>query len=430
MAFIRMENLDLKDKRLLIREDLNVPLQSGSFSAESFNGHNDAKLRAALPTLKLAMKTGAKTLVLTHLGRPKEGQWSSEFSVEQLVSPLSDLLNHPVRFEKDWLNGVNIESGEIVLCENVRFNVGETSNDETLSKRMASLCDIFVMDAFASAHRAHASTVGVAEYAKVSCAGPLLVKEIEALDSIIQAPKRPLLAIVGGAKVSTKLEVLTSLINQVDQLIVGGGIANTFFAALGCSVGSSLYEAELVSKTLELISYAKKKGVEIILPSDVVVGNEISNKSKSRIVSMCINNINNSLDNTFTIDSGNRSNVSVKSEINGNEMILDIGPETSQAYHQIIMNAKTILWNGPVGVFEIDQFAAGTKSLSLSIAASSAFSVAGGGETLAAIDKFGVTDKISYISTGGGAFLEYIEGKSLPAILMLEKKGLNKIYYN
>lgn len=390
MTFLKMQDLPLNQKRLLIRADLNVPMEKGKIQ-------NDARIKASLPTLQLALKQQAGVLLISHLGRPKEGVFNPEFSLKPIGVHLSELLKQPVRFETDWLSGVSIKPGEIVLGENVRFNVGEEENDPILSKKMAELCDIFVMDAFGTAHRAQASTVGVAEFAPLACAGLLLSKELEALGKIFQNPKHPLVAIVGGAKVSSKLSILKSLLKHVDTLIVGGGIANTFLKAKGMFIGDSLYEENLVHAAAQLLEQASIEGKSILIPEDVVVAKEISEHAATAIKSI--------------------------SEITQGEKILDVGPLTSRHYAEFIQSAKTIVWNGPLGVFEYQPFAEGTRHLANAIAASTAFSVAGGGETLAAIDAFKVHDKISYISTGGGAFLEYLEGKTLPALRVLEKKA-------
>lgn len=382
------KDINSKDKRVLIREDLNVPLDD--------NGQitSDARIQAALPTLKLALKNGAAVMVMSHMGRPTEGVYDVKFSLQPVADRLSQLLGQPVPLIKDWIDGVSIAPGEIVLLENVRFLAGETADDENLAKKMAGLCDIFVMDAFATAHRAQASTHGVAKYAPMACAGPLLSAELAALGNALLAPARPLLAVVGGSKVSTKLVVLETLVNKVDQLIVGGGIANTFLAASGYNVGKSLYEPDLLEKAKMLIAQAKAKGGAIPIPVDVVVAKEFSANSPASVKSV--------------------------QDVEDDDMILDIGPETAKIYHALIAKAKTIVWNGPVGVFEMDAFAAGTKALASVIAESNAFSIAGGGDTLAAIDKYGISGKISYISTGGGAFLEFLEGKTLPAVAILE----------
>lgn len=390
---IRMDQINLQNKRVLIRADLNVPMQNGKILDET-------RLIAELPTLKQALKAEACVLLISHLGRPKEGHYSEEFSLQPIANRLSELLNKPVRFEKEWLNSnFTLSPGEIVLCENVRFNVGEESNDETLAKRMAALCDIFIMDAFATAHRVQASTVGVAKFAPIAAAGPLLSKEIEALSKVLGSPQKPLVAIVGGAKVSSKLLVLKSLIQKVDTLIVGGGIANTFLVAEGYSMGDSLFEPDLVATARELLKLAKDRGVTIVVPIDGIVAKEISENAEKRITDF--------------------------SDIQPTEKILDVGPKTSERYDALLKNAGTILWNGPVGVFELEAFGEGTKQLAKAIANAKAFSIAGGGETVAAIEKYRVSKKISYISTGGGAFLEMLEGKTLPAVAILEERAKN-----
>lgn len=390
MPIIKMTDLDLHNKRVLIREDLNVPIQDGKITSNT-------RIEAVIPTLQIALRQRAKVMILSHLGRPMEGKNDNEFSLALVAKRLEELLGQPVRLIKHWLDGINLEPGEIVLCENVRFLVGENKNDSTLAKKMAALCDVFVMDAFATAHRAQASTYGVAEYAPIVCAGPLLVAELEALAKVLQNPARPMIAIVGGSKVSTKIEILTTLIDRVNQLIVGGGIANTFIAACGLPVGKSLYEPEFIPEAKRLITLAKERGSEIPIPTDVVVA-----KTLAKDAVAILKNVD---------------------EVAADEMILDIGPETAARFAEILKQAGTILWNGPVGVFEYDAFEQGTKALAKAIAASKAFSIAGGGDTLAAIDKYGVVDKISYISTGGGAFLEFLEGKKLPAVEILEKRG-------
>lgn len=383
-----LRDIDLNNKRVMIREDFNVPIEDDKIT-------NDRRIQASLPTIQYALQNNAKVILLSHLGRPKEGEYDSKLSLQPVAEHLSKLLNKPVRFEKNWLDGFEINSGEIVLCENVRFNQGEKKNSPELAKKIAKLCDIFVMDAFGTAHRAEASTVGVAEYAPIACAGPLLVAEVNALSAALQNPKRPLVAIVGGSKVSTKLEVLEQLINKVDQLIVGGGIANTFIAAAGHNVGKSLYEPDLIPQAKKLMEIAKSRGATIPLPVDVVVAKEFSKNA--------------------------RAEIKLLKDIADDDMILDIGPNTVVEFKIFIAAAKTIIWNGPIGVFEIEQFAKGTEALANAIAESHAHTIAGGGDTLAAIDKYNIADKISYISTGGGAFLEYIEGKKLPAIEILEK---------
>lgn len=382
----RMEELELLGQRVLIREDLNVPIKDGVVSS-------DARIRAALPTIQRALAAGAKVILMSHLGRPVEGEFDPQFSLEPVAQHLRALLGVPVRLVADWEAGVAVEAGEVVLLENVRFNVGEKSDDEALAKAYAALCDVFVMDAFGTAHRAQASTHGVARFAKQACAGPLLAGELDALEKALANPARPMVAIVGGSKVSTKLEVLDSLSEKVDQLIVGGGIANTFLAAAGHPVGQSLCEHDLLDE-------ARRIGAKthIPLPTDVVTAGEFAEHATPR---------------TSAVD-----------EVGDSDMILDIGPESAAAMAALLKDAGTILWNGPVGVFEFDSFAGGTEALAKAIADSVAFSLAGGGDTLAAIDKFGIADKVSYISTGGGAFLEYVEGKVLPAVAVLEERAL------
>ncbi|MCK0715348.1 phosphoglycerate kinase [Chromohalobacter sarecensis] len=379
----KMTDLDLAGKRVLIREDLNVPIKGDQVTS-------DARLRACLPTIQAALDAGARVMLMSHLGRPTEGEPADEFSLAPVATHLGKLLNREVRLEKDYLDGsVEIADGEVVLLENVRYNSGEKKDDETLAKTYAALCDVFVMDAFGTAHRAQASTHGVARFAPLACAGPLLSGELDALEKALATPARPMLAIVGGSKVSTKLEVLTALSEKCDQLIVGGGIANTFIAAAGYNVGKSLHEADLVDQAKTLMAK-----VDIPLPSDVVVATEFSEQAEATVKPL--------------------------DQIADDDMILDIGPDTAKRFAALLDNAGTILWNGPVGVFEIDQFGKGTETLARAIAASPAFSIAGGGDTLAAIDKYGVADDVSYISTGGGAFLEYVEGKQLPAVAALE----------
>ncbi|MCW4630143.1 MULTISPECIES: phosphoglycerate kinase [Marinomonas] len=387
MTVINMKDLDLTNKRVLIREDLNVPVKDGKVTS-------DARIRAALPTIKLALAAGAKVMVMSHLGRPTEGQYEEEFSLQPVATHLSDLLGQDVPLVKDWLDGVEVESGQLVLVENVRFNLGEKKDDETLSKKMAALCDVFVMDAFGTAHRAHASTHGVAKYAPVACAGPLLAAELEALGKALDNPARPLVAVVGGSKVSTKLTVLESLSKVCDQLIVGGGISNTFVAARGYNVGKSLHEKDLIPQAQKLMA-----DLDIPELTDVRVGTEFSETAVATIKPV--------------------------DQVADNEEIMDLGPDSAQVLADILKNAKTILWNGPCGVFEFDNFSKGTEVIAQAIADSDAFSVAGGGDTLAAIDKYGLADKISYISTGGGAFLEFVEGKVLPAVAMLESRAQN-----
>ena len=385
-----MSGLDLRDKRVLIREDLNVPIQDGAVSS-------DARIRAALPTIQAALSAKARVLVMSHLGRPDEGRYSEEFSLAPVARRLSELLGMPVALKKDWLEGVEVAPGEIVLLENVRFNTGEKKDSDELSKRMAALCDVYVMDAFGTAHRAEASTHGVAKYAPIACAGPLLVNELSALEKALEKPARPLLAIVAGSKVSTKLTVLESLLTKVDQLVVGGGITNTFLASLGFNVGKSLYEPAMLDICKRLLEQSQKRGISIPMPSDVVVAKEFSAKAEADVKDV--------------------------KAVEADEMILDIGPDSAEAIAQLIGKAGTVLWNGPVGVFEFEQFGEGTRTLATAIARSKAFSLAGGGDTLAAIEKYGIEDSISYISTGGGAFLEFVEGKKLPAVEILEQRA-------
>ena len=389
-AVLKMTDLDLAGKRVLIREDLNVPLADGKVTS-------DGRIRAALPTIQHALDAGARVMVMSHLGRPTEGEFDDEFSLAPVAARLSELLGLKVRLVRDWLDGVDAAPGEVVLCENVRFNAGEKKNDPALSKRMAALCDVFVMDAFGTAHRAQASTCGVAEFAPVACAGPLLATELDALARALKEPKRPLVAIVAGSKVSTKLTVLESLSGIVDQLIVGGGIANTFIKAAGYDIGKSLHEADLIDEANRLRDAAQRRGGDIPLPVDVVVAPEFSPSAEADVRSV--------------------------DAVSEDEMILDIGPDTAEMYAGMLKDAGTIVWNGPVGVFEFDQFGEGTRVLAQAIAESPAFSIAGGGDTLAAIEKYGVAERLSYISTGGGAFLEFIEGKTLPAVAMLERRA-------
>jgi phosphoglycerate kinase len=387
---LRMTDLDLKGKRVLIREDLNVPIHDGKVTS-------DARIRASLPTIQAAHKAGARVIVMSHLGRPEEGVPAAEFSLEPVAARLSELLGIRVRFERDWLNGVSCEPGEIVVVENVRFNKGEKKNKDELAKQMAALCDVYVMDAFATAHRAEASTHGVGKFAPVACAGILLVNELEALEKALGSPKRPLIAIVGGSKVSTKLTVLENLIGKVDKLIVGGGIANTFLAAAGNPIGKSLHEADMVDIARALLERSRTSGVEIPLPTDVVVAKEFSATAEA--------------------------DVKPAGQVAADEMILDIGPDTAERFAAALKGAGTVVWNGPVGVFEFDQFGEGTRVIAQTLARSPAFSIAGGGDTIAAIEKYGIGQDISYISTAGGAFLEFLEGKKLPAVEMLEQRA-------
>ena len=385
MSVIKMDEVDLSGKRVLIREDLNVPIANGKITS-------DVRIRAALPTIKKALETNAAVMLMSHLGRPREGEPDPAFSLQPVATHLTQLLGIEVPLRKNWIDGVDVEPGEVVLLENVRFLLGEKVCDEDLSQQMAALCDVFVMDAFGTAHRAQASTFGVARFAAVACAGPLLVTELDALKKALDKPARPMVAIVGGSKVSTKLTVLGSLADIVDQLIVGGGIANTFIAAAGHDVGKSLYEADMVDMARKLAAN-KEDRADILVPVDVVTAKEFSAVAAAETKSI--------------------------SDVAPDDVILDIGPETSAQFAAILAGAGTIIWNGPVGVFEIDQFGEGTKALAQAIADSPAFSIAGGGDTLAAIDKYGVAKDISYISTGGGAFLEFIEGKKLPAVAII-----------
>lgn len=391
MSIIKMIDLDLAGKRVLIREDLNVPLKNGAIG-------DDTRIRASLPTIKLAIDAGAKVMLMSHLGRPTEGESTSEASLAPVVSYLSEALGKDVKLVSDYLeNAPSVNDGDVVVLENVRFNVGEKKNTDDLSKKYASLCDIYVMDAFGTAHRAQASTHGVAKFAKTACAGPLLAGELDALGKALDNPARPMVAIVGGSKVSTKLTVLESLSQVVDQLIVGGGIANTFIAAAEYNVGKSLCEKDLIGTANKLVADAKSRDGDIPVPVDVVCAKEFSETAVAELKNVA--------------------------DVTDDDMIFDIGPETSKQLAEIIKNAGTIVWNGPVGVFEFDQFGEGTKAISMAIAESDAFSIAGGGDTLAAVAKYGIADKVSYISTGGGAFLEFLEGKKLPAVEILEERA-------
>ena len=390
MSVLRMSDLDLNGKRVLIREDLNVPFKDGQITS-------DVRIQAALPTIKLAIEKGAKVMVMSHRGRPTEGELTDADSMAPIATYLAGLLDTSVRLASDYLNGVDVAEGEVVVFENVRCNIGEKKNTDDLAKAYAALCDVFVMDAFGTAHRAQASTHGVAKFAPVACAGPLLAAELDALGKALDNPARPMVAIVGGSKVSTKLTVLESLSNVVDQLIVGGGIANTFIASEGHAVGQSLVENDLVDQAKMLSKAAQSRGGEIPKTLDVVVGKEFSDSTTATLKSV--------------------------DEVADDDMIFDIGPETAARLCKILANAGTIVWNGPVGVFEFEQFADGTQKIAEAIANSSAFSIAGGGDTLAAVDKFGIKDKVSYISTGGGAFLEFLEGKKLPAVEILEQRA-------
>ena len=391
MSIIKMTDLDLSGKRVLSREDLNVPIKDGKVAS-------DKRIRASLPTIRRATEQGARLMLMSHLGRPTEGVYDEQYSLRPVAEHLSTLLGREVRLVQDYLeHAPEVDEGEVVLLENVRFNKGEKKNDDGLARKYAALCDVYVMDAFGTAHRAQASTHGVAKYAPIACAGPLLAAELEALGKALHDPARPMVAIVGGSKVSTKLTVLESLSKVVDQLIPGGGIANTFIAALGYNVGKSLYEPDLVDEAKRLMEAARAQGGEIPVPSDVVVAKEFSEQAEAV---------------TRKVD-----------QVADDEMILDIGPETAARYAEMMKAAGTIVWNGPLGVFEFDQFGEGTRVVGEAIAESKAFSIAGGGDTLAAVDKYGLADRISYISTGGGAFLEFLEGKKLPAVAILEQRA-------
>lgn len=390
MPILKMTDLDLAGKRVLIRQDLNVPVKDGKVTS-------DARIKASIPTIEHALAAGAKVMVMSHLGRPTEGEFDEQYSLQPVVDYLQANLKHPVSLARNYLNGLEVLDGELLVLENVRFNRGEKKDDEVLAKQYADLCDVFVMDAFGTAHRAQASTHGVGLHAPVACAGPLLAAELDALGKALDNPKRPLLAIVGGSKVSTKLTVLDSLSSKVDQLIVGGGIANTFIAAEGHAVGKSLYEQDLIPEAQRLMKAAQDNGGTIPVPTDVVTGKAFAEDAEATLKAV--------------------------DAVAEDDMIFDIGPQTSATLADYIRNAGTIVWNGPVGVFEFDQFGDGTKALALAIAESQAFSIAGGGDTLAAVDKYGIAEQISYISTGGGAFLEFLEGKTLPAVAMLESRG-------
>jgi phosphoglycerate kinase len=390
MSIRRMSDLDLSGQRVLIREDLNVPIDDGRITSET-------RILAALPTLKLALEKGAAVMVTSHLGRPKEGQWTEEDSLAPVARRIGELLGRDVPLIRNWVDGVDVQPGELVMLENCRMNVGEAKDDEDLSKKYAALCDVYVMDAFGTAHRAQASTHGAIRFAKVACGGPLLMAELDALGRALDKPARPLLAIVAGSKVSTKLTLLENLVGKVDQLIVGGGIANTFIAAAGHRIGKSLVENDLIDTAKKIDAAAKARHAEVPVPVDVVVAPEFKADAPATIKRVA--------------------------DVGDADMILDIGPETAQRYAALIAKAGTVVWNGPVGVFEFDAFGRGTETLARAIADSNAFSIAGGGDTLAAIEKYGVEDRISYISTGGGAFLEFLEGKTLPAVAALEARG-------
>lgn len=385
---VKIADLDLSGKTVLIREDYNVPIKDGVVTS-------DTRIRATLPTLKEVLDAGAKIILVSHLGRPVAGEYDDAFSLAPVAKSLSDFLGIDVPVIKDWVNGIDMSEHQVVLCENVRFEAGETKNDEDLARKMAQLCQVYINDAFATAHRAQASTHGVAKYAAVSAAGPLLINELKSLSKALREPEKPVIAIVGGAKVSSKLTILETLSEKVDQLIVGGGIVNTFLKAAGYEVGKSLYEPDLVDVAKKLIKQAEENGCQIPLPIDVICGKEFDENTKAETKSV--------------------------NDVTADDMIMDVGPETSKQLNDIIANAKTIVWNGPLGVFEFDQFSQGTESLANAIASSQAYSIAGGGDTIAAISKFNVENNISYISTGGGAFLEFLEGKKLPAIEILEE---------
>ena len=390
MSIVRMTDLDLSGKRVLIRQDLNVPIENGRITSEQ-------RITASLPTLKRALEQGAAVMVTSHLGRPKEGVWSEADSLAPVAERLSVLLGREVPLVRDWVDGVDVQPGQLVLLENCRMNVGEGKDDEALSKKYAALCDVFVMDAFGTAHRAQASTHGVIRFAPVAAGGPLLMAELDALAKALDAPAKPLLAIVAGSKVSTKLELLANLVGKVDQLIVGGGIANTFIAAAGYKVGKSLYEPDLLDTARKIVADAKARGADIPLPVDVVTAKQ------------------------FLPDAA--AEVKAVDAVAEDDLILDIGPQTAAQYAQLIAKAGTVVWNGPVGVFEFEAFSKGTEALACAIASSPAFSIAGGGDTLAAVDKFDIAQQVSYISTGGGAFLEFLEGKTLPAVAALAARG-------
>jgi phosphoglycerate kinase len=394
MPIVRMTDLDLTGKRVLIRQDLNVPIEH--IDGKPGRITSEQRITASLPTIRLALEKGAAVMVTSHLGRPKEGVWSEADSLAPVARRLGELFGRDVPLVKDWVDGVAMAPGQLVLLENCRMNIGEKADDNTLAKKYAALCDVFVMDAFGTAHRAQASTHGVIKFAKQAAGGPLLMAELDALAKALEHPARPLLAIVAGSKVSTKLELLSSLVNKVDQLIVGGGIANTFIAAMGHGVGKSLVEMDLLDTARQIIADAKVRGAEIPLPIDVVVAPDFATDAPATIKAV--------------------------DAVSEGDMILDIGPQTAAAYAQLIGKAGTVVWNGPVGVFEFDAFGKGTEAVARAIAASNAFSIAGGGDTLAAVDKYGIADAVSYISTGGGAFLEFLEGKTLPAVAALEAR--------
>lgn len=390
MSIVRMTDLDLSGKRVLIRQDLNVPIENGRITSEQ-------RITASLPTLQRALEQGAAVMVMSHLGRPTEGQWNEENSLQPVADRLAQLLGRDVPLVRDWTHGVDVAPGQIVLLENCRMNVGESKDDDALSKQYAALCDVFVMDAFGTAHRAQASTHGVIRSAPIAAGGPLLMAELDALGKALLAPATPLLAIVAGSKVSTKLELLANLVGKVDQLIVGGGIANTFIAAAGYNVGKSLYEPDLLDTAKKIVADAKARGADIPLPVDVVTAKQFLPDAPAEVKAV--------------------------DAVAEDDLILDVGPQTAAQYAQLIAQAGTVVWNGPVGVFEFEAFSKGTEALARAIAGSNAFSIAGGGDTLAAVDKFDIADEVSYISTGGGAFLEFLEGKELPAVAALEARG-------
>lgn len=390
MSFLTIKDVDLKNKKVVVRVDFNVPIKNGKVTSK-------VRIEAAIPTISYILEQGGAVILLSHLGRPTEGEYDPQFSLEPVAKALAEIIDKPVKFEKNWLEGVDAKAGEIVMCDNVRFNVGEKKSNENLSKKIAAIGDVFVMDAFATAHRAQASTYGVAKYINVACAGLLLSKEIQALEKALKEPKKPMAAIVGGSKVSTKLSVLHNLLDKVEILVVGGGIANTFIKAKGYNVGISLYEQDLVAEAQEIMAEAQKKGVQIPTPVDVRVAKEFSEDAEA-----VIKDVDNVADD---------------------EMIMDIGPRSEENLTKLLKSSNTILWNGPLGVFEFDNFGEGTKALSLAIAESDGFSVAGGGDTIAAIEKYNIQDKVSYISTAGGAFLEFLEGKKLPAVEILREKA-------
>ena len=393
MSFLTLQDVDLKDKKVIVRVDFNVPVKNAEVTST-------VRIKAAIPTIEYILKQGGAVILLSHLGRPKEGKYSEEFSLAPVAKSLESIINKPVRFQKDWIHGVKASAGEIVLCDNVRFNKGEKASDEELSKKISALGDVFVMDAFATSHRAQATTYGVAKYIDVACAGLLLEKEIKALEKALKEPKKPMAAIVGGSKVSTKLSVLHNLVNKVEILVVGGGIANTFIKASGYNVGKSLYEEDLVEEAQQIMAEAKVQGVIVPIPVDVRVAKEFSETAEATIKNVA--------------------------DVADDEQILDIGPKSAENIAKLLKDANTILWNGPLGVFEFDNFGEGTKALSLAIADSNGFSVAGGGDTIAAIEKYDIEDKVSYISTAGGAFLEFLEGKKLPAVEILKEKAQAK----